>query len=110
MATGNIVIGKVPQDTPEWSVKDGELKDNALWFYNDYDAAKVIAGFAEAYLNNGIPASVYDDMKQTIEPYTEEKQEEDIRIQIIEGMLAQRKKELEIAKVALENHKNDKKK
>ena len=110
LATGNIVIGKVPQDTPEWSVKEGELKDNALWFYNDYDAAKVIAGFAEAYLNNGIPVSVYDDMKQTIEPYTEQKQEEDIRIQIIEGILAQRKKELEIAKVALENHKNSKKK
>lgn len=109
MATGNIVIGKVPQDTPEWGVKDGDLKDNALWFYNDYDASKIIAGFVEAYLNDGIPQSVYDDMKETVKTYTEEKQEEDIRIEIIEGMLEQRKKELEIAKAALENHKNTKK-
>ena len=108
MATGNYVIAKVPEDNPEWGLdKNGELKDNVLWFYNDYDAVKIIATLIESYLDESIPDDIDEEMEQTVSYYSEENQTKDIEEFIVKGIFAQRKQELELALDAFKKNKEE---
>ena len=63
MKCGSIVIGKVPENEPEWLVENGEIKDNGVWFFNNSDIHKILAGAIEAFINDEIPSNIYDEMK-----------------------------------------------
>ena len=104
MAAGNFVVAKVPEDLPEWGVdKKGTLKDNVLWFYNNYDAVEIISTLIESYLDNAIPEDIESEMDETVSYYSEEKQKKDVEEVIVKEIFTQRKKELEIALDILKN-------
>ena len=95
MAEGNIIIGKIPENEPEWMFKNGTLINNGLWFYNTKDAPDIIASFIEAYIQNEIPSSIYDEMAETIKPYSEKMQKADIEKEYVETIFTNHQKTLE---------------
>lgn len=108
MAANSIVIGKVPNNEPDWLTdKDGNILNNGLWFYNNFDAADVIASVVESFIGDSIPEVVYDEMKKTVDTYSEENFKKELSVYNL--IFEQRKNELEKVLIAYENkEKKDK--
>ena len=78
LASGNIVIGKIPENNSEWIYKDGGIRDNGLWFYNSSDACDMIASAVQSFITDTIPDIIYNEGEDTASVYTPEKQKEEI--------------------------------
>lgn len=106
MAAGNIVIGKIPENEPEWMLNDkGELKNNGLWFYKKDDIPAILDGVVQGILKNEVPSEIVREMKSTVAEYTDEKQMEDVKA-TFDGILDLRKKELTVLLDAMKNNLN----
>lgn len=108
MAEGNIIIGKIPESEPEWMFKDGKLLDNGLWYYNTKDAPDVIASFIEAYITNTIPQKMYDEMEETVKPYSTELQKKDIQKCYVDEIFSYHQKTLESYLIAIKRSQEGK--
>lgn len=107
MACGNIIIGKIPENLPDWMLdKDSKLRDNGVWFYNLRELPDLLANVISALLHENIPQTIYDEMKYTVDEYTQEGQNNDIKDVIENGIIADRAKELTIAKQTFKNNLN----
>ena len=78
MASGSIVIGKIPDNEPEWLEKEGVLKDNGLWFFKYEDAADIIASVIESFISDTLPDVIYDEMRATVSEYSVDRQHKEI--------------------------------
>lgn len=109
MACKNIVIGKVPESTPEWMEDaEGNLLDNGVWYYDSSNAQDLIAGVIQSFLSNNVPEKIYEDMTNTAKAYLPEGQKSDIQEVYVKGYFEERKKELQIAiNVEKENNKEN---
>jgi hypothetical protein len=98
MNAGNIVIGKIPEEEPEWMFnKDGKLVDNGIWFYKISECYDLIAGAINAFLNDTIPDSIYKEGQKTAANYSEKEFAENVKKVYVDTLLENRKKELESA-------------
>lgn len=106
MATKNIVIGKVPENSPEWmeSGKESLLRDNGIWFYNPDNAQDLIAGVIQSFLTNSIPEKIYKDMADTANLYRKDAQTTEIA-NVYESLCKKRIDELKFALKVVENNK-----
>lgn len=71
MMCGVPVIGVVPTLIPDWMVtktEDGgiSLKNNGMWLGSTLEVADVLSNFCQAYLEDNIPQTYYDEMKETV--------------------------------------------
>lgn len=106
MASGNIVVGKIPENTPEWMLDEkGELVDNGVWFYNMRELPGLLSSVIQTLLYNKIPQGLYENMQETLSRYTEEKQLEDIK-SVLDEVFETRTKELHLMADALKNNLN----
>ena len=74
---GNIVIGKVPENIPEWMGDENGLKDNGVWFTNINDVPKILAVIS-SWMNDDIPEELLKSMDETNRLYTYEKWVENV--------------------------------
>ena len=74
MASGVPVIGKVPNIQPEW-MND----DNGVWLTNKTMICDFIADYIQNWLEDNIKTELYENMKKTVENYTN-KQEFDSKV------------------------------
>lgn len=110
MAAGNVVIGKVPENVPDWMLDDeGNLIDNGVWFFKNSDAQDAIAGVIQSFITDSIPEGLYEDAKKTAEKYKPEFQKNDIE-RVYKGLFEQRKKELEVILSVFEKQEANKEK
>lgn len=72
MRCGNIVIGKVPENIPEWMGDENKLYDNGIWFYNINDVPDILAKVLGSWLQDEIPQVLIDNMEETNKKYTYE--------------------------------------
>ena len=74
MASGNLVIGRVPDVMPEWMKgENGEgIADNGLWFYDPLDAKDLIDLVVNHFMGDAVPQEIYDNMEKTVAYYSEE--------------------------------------
>lgn len=72
--SGSLLIGKIPNVTPEWMYdEDGVTENNAgLWFSDMRDIQKLIAGAVRWVMNDAIPDVIYKDMEKLKGKYTNE--------------------------------------
>lgn len=94
LAAGNIVIGKIPEDSSEWIFGENGIKDNGLWFYNSTDACDMIASAVQSFITDTIPDIIYNEAGKVAETYTVEKQKEEI-LKVYPSIFDLRKTELE---------------
>lgn len=97
MKAGNIVIGKIPEDEPDWMLENGELKDCGVWFYKFNDVYDIISGVVEAFMNDKLPEVLFTNMEDTIKYYDLENQASDIEMVYIDGFVEKRKEEITTA-------------
>lgn len=75
---GNILIGKIPQDVPEW-MGDGEtLYDNGIWFDNIKNIPEILASVVGAWMNDEIPEELTEAVAKTNELYKEDEWEKNL--------------------------------
>lgn len=94
IASGNIVIGKIPENNSDWIYKNGGIRDNGLWFYNSTDACDMIASAVQSFITDSIPDIIYKEGDDTVSNYTEEKQKQEI-LKVYPSIFNLRKEELE---------------
>lgn len=95
MASGNIVIGKIPENEPEWMLdKEGKLKDNGIWFYKMRDLPEILFEVISTVLYEKTPKEIYTNMTETLSEYTEEKQRKELKSVIVEDIIESKKQEL----------------
>ena len=105
MACGNIIIGKIPENAPEWMVtEEGKLRDNGVWFYNMRQLPDILANVIGAVLHENIPQELHDEVDKTLNMYTQEGQNNDIKEVIEKNIIAERTNELVVAKDAFNNN------
>ena len=98
MYAGNVVVGKIPESSPDWMTdSENALRYNGLWCYDLDSMPELIAGVVQSFLSNQIPSEVYDNASKTVSEYLSQKMEEDIQKVYIDGFINERLKEFQIA-------------
>ena len=103
MACGNIVIGKIPENAPEWIMTDDKINDNAVWFYNTRDVHAIIANVVQAFLHNAIPAEIYENANKTVSEYSKNNFENSIKTVYIDKFVNERLNEFKEALSTIKN-------
>lgn len=73
IACDNVLIGKVPDSTPEWMTnEDGLLNDCGLWTYDVNVIPDLLANVIGAWMQDNIPSELTKAMEDTRAKYTVE--------------------------------------
>jgi len=95
LASGNIVIAKVPEKPSEWMMNEKEELTPAILWFRDYDELhKIIAASVRSWTNDMIPEEFEEDSKKLLEKYTDGSFNKEI-VEYVDGMIANRKAEME---------------
>lgn len=100
---GNILIGKLPEDFPEWMAKDGNIHDNAIWFNNINDVHAILASVIGSWMRNEIPEELTKAMQETNKLYRFEDWKGIVN-KTFDSIMEDRIKELEETKIIAQNH------
>ena len=103
MACGNVVIGKIPENAPEWIMNGENINDNAVWFYNTRDVHDIIANVVQAFLHNNIPSEIYENANKTVSEYSYDNFTNSIKNVYIEKYVNERLSELHNALAIIKN-------
>ena len=90
MASGVPVIGKVPNIQPEW-MND----DNGVWLTNKNLICDFIADYIQNWLEDNIKTELYENMKTTVENYTNKQEFDSTVISLFENYLNTRAESFE---------------
>ena len=82
MASGVPVIGKTPNIQPEW-MND----DNGVWLTNKTMICDFIADYIQNWLEDNIKIELYENMKKTVENYTNKQEFDSTVISLFENYL-----------------------
>ena len=103
MRCGNIVIGKIPENIPEWMLdENGELIPNGFWTDNINDIPDILASVINQWIEDDIPEKVYDEIDNTNKKYTYEEWKGNV-VHMINDIFENRIKEFESVKRITEN-------
>lgn len=81
---GNIVVGKLPDNIPEWAGDESKLKDNCIWCNNIDNIPDVLASVIGSWMRDDIPEELKNSMEETSKNYTYEEWDKSV------GMLAEK--------------------
>ena len=90
MASGVPVIGKTPNIQPEW-MND----DNGVWLTNKTMICDFIADYIQNWLEDNIKTDLYENMKKTVENYTNKQEFDSTVISLFENYLNVRSESFE---------------
>lgn len=104
--TGNILIGKVPEHSPEWMSDDDGLLNNAVWTYDINTIPDILSQVLGSWMQDKIPAVLYENMEKLDNLYTYETYEKKVD-EIINDYINERIKEFTEIKVAIKSKNNE---
>jgi hypothetical protein len=108
MKSGSIVIGKIPEDIPEWMLnEDGMVNDAGIWFDNINDVYPIIASVVRTWINDSVPTDIYEEMKKVSGKYTPAQQKEAIENVYVKGFFEKRKEDFLDAMTKLSTTQNN---
>ena len=113
MKTQSIVIGKLPENTPEWmwdsdNNDNPELVNTGIWVDNYASIPRILASVIRTWTMDEIPQEMIDGGVALSDKYTEGKQLQDIKNVIVDNLIASRKDEYIKTLNSLDNNKNEK--
>lgn len=79
------VIGKIPDLSPEWMTED-----NGIWITDQTLFADVVADFTQNWLEDNINPSIYEEMKKTIDQFSDKQKFESTVVTLFSGYLNSR--------------------
>ena len=96
LKTGNIVIAKIPEHTPDWMLNEnGELTDSIIWIDTLDEAADIIANLVAMWVRDDVPDELYNEIEKAATKHTMEDMKADIEAVFVNGLFAERKAEIE---------------
>lgn len=105
--TGNILIGKIPQDIPEWMLdSEDQLTDAGVWFNNMKDIPSILASVIGAWMNDSIPEELLKAAGELSEKYSNSTFIENTK-SITNSIIEDRISELTAYKDIVNNKKNE---
>lgn len=104
MKCGSIVIGKVPENDPEWMYENEAFVNNGIWYYNNDDVHMLLAGAIEAFIKDGVSSELYEEMNKTSKYYGNEQFKNNIKSIYVDDIFNTHKNELTIL---LKNYENN---
>jgi hypothetical protein len=104
--TGNILIGKVPEHSPEWMSDDDGLLNNAVWTYDINTIPDILSQVLGSWMQDKIPAVLYENMEKLDNLYTYETYEKKVD-EIINEYINERIKEFTEIKIAIKSKNNE---
>ena len=94
LASGNIVIAKIPNLIPEWAKdENGELTNSIIWVNSIAEIPMLVSNLVRMTITDKIPQQVKDDIQKLMGKINKKKSSEEI-VQVIENILSERKEEL----------------
>ena len=91
MKSGVPVIGKIPNLKPEWL-----QEENGFWSYEFNQIVDVVNAYMKTWLEDSVPAQLFEKMEETIVPYTTENQNKEIK-SFMDNLMKDKEEELENA-------------
>lgn len=85
MKTGVPVIGKVPNLQPDWM-----NEENGIWITDQTLFPDLVADYIQNWLEDNIDPKIYEEMKKTVERYSDKQKFESIVVDLFEGYLSTR--------------------
>lgn len=74
----SIVIGKIPENVPEWMEDEEGIINNGFWCYSINDMPDLIAKVIGSWMQEYIPEELVQSMKETNEKYKKEAYEKNL--------------------------------
>lgn len=97
MKSGSIVVGKVPSVTPEWmwanTEESSELTNAGIWVDNFATIPSVLASVIRTWTMDEIPTEIQETADKLVMNFTDSKQLQQIKNEIVEGLIAGRREE-----------------
>lgn len=79
MRCGNLVIGKVPENIPEWMVDaDGNFRKNGIWTYDFNAIVDILPQVVESWIQEGEFGDAISEVEETNAKYTFEQWKENV--------------------------------
>lgn len=103
---GNIVIGKIPDNIPEWMGDDTHIYDNGIWFAKMSQIPDILSSVITSWMKDDVPVELTDAMEVTSKMYRQEDWNTNIE-KVFDELVNDRIKEIE---PMLESVKNNAKK
>lgn len=105
LKTGNIVICKIPENTPDWMLdENGELSNSIIWVDTLNEVPDLLANLIAMWIRDDVPSELYDEIGKAATLHTNNDMVEDIKSVFVNNLFNERKKEIENA---LERVKNN---
>jgi len=82
MKTGVPVIGKVPNLQPDWM-----NEENGIWITDQTLFPDLVADYIQNWLEDNIDPKIYEEMKKTVERYSDKQKFESAVVDLFEGYL-----------------------
>lgn len=79
------VIGKVPNLPPDWM-----NEENGIWITDQTLLPDIVADYAQNWLEDNIDPKIFDEMKKTVERYSDKQKFESEVVSLFEGYLTTR--------------------
>lgn len=105
--TGNIIIGKVPEHTPEWMGDENGLFDNGVWTYDIYEIPTILSKVLGSWMQDKIPPTLYENMDKLNEVYTKASWNENVE-KIVKQYIKERIDEFNVIKTTINDKNSDK--
>ena len=103
MRCGNIVIGKIPENIPEWMTdENGELLPNGYWVDNINDIPDILASVVNAWIEDNVPSKIYEEIDKFSDKYAYEEWDKNVE-GMITDIFSKRINEFEAIKTLTEN-------
>ena len=108
LKTGNIVICKIPENTPDWMLNEkGELSDSIVWVDNLNEVPDLLANLVAMWIRDDVPAELYAQIEEKAKSHTREEMAEDVKKVFVDELFADRRKEIEDALARVKNNEKN---
>lgn len=111
MKSGSIVVGKVPENTPGWMMSSKENEDGlinaGIWVDNFASLPSVLASVIRTWTMDGIPSEIQETADELVNNFTEGKQLQDIKKEIVDNIIAERRNDFVKTLEALNNESKE---
>lgn len=108
MKSGSIVIGKVPENAPEWMDNGDVLTNAGIWVDSVYNIPGVLASVVRTWTMDMIPEEIFDESKKIVSNFTEGKQLQDLKDVFIDKLVADRRQDFVNTLESLDNNVENK--
>ena len=109
--SGSLVLAKMPKILCDWMVnEDGSLVEGIIWFDDIKQLPDMIASVVRTWMMDKIPATIQENAEKLNDLYTKEQHIAEVKETYVNGLFAERAKELNMAltqfKAQLNNEEN----